>query len=197
MPAISFIPPDDRLPFARDIAALHLAAFPSSHFTTLFSIDLLENYYSTLLSFSDVVILAFDAEAVVGFIVAGTSLDDGVSEFVSVHRFSLATILLKNPSHLYFKIISALKLFSRRTPRFKRKPSYRLFSICVSPGIQGTGLGSQLLSTLDHYLASLSISSYGLSVKISNSAALSFYRSNGFLVDYCDGDLYFLSKRLP
>jgi len=176
---------------------LHLTAFPSSHFTTLFSINLLESYYSKLLSYSDAVIIAFDAENVVGFILAGTNLGYGVSKFVSAYRFSLFAILLKNPSHLCSKIISALNLPFRRTSRYKSNHSYRLFSICVSPGIQGKGLGSQLLSSLEYYLASSSISSYGLSVKSSNSAAVRFYLMNGFLVDRSDGDLCFMSKGLP
>jgi len=185
---------DNVLDYIDAIAEIHHLAYDDGHFTSLFSLGVLKNYYLELISYSDVTIVVIDDNRVVGFLISGQHVSKGIASFIKHKRFYLANILLRNPRFLFQKLVTTFysKLFSS-TPT---KASFRLLSIAVSSQIQSNGAGAFLLAELEALLKRENIAEYGLSVRLSNIRALNFYIKNGFVLEKSSNGTCYMIKGL-
>ena len=179
---------------ALKMSDLHQKSLDTSHFTSFLGDELLSAYFQTLLVFSDIVLLAYLNNSVVGYIIAGRRLNIGVDMFIRNHSLGILLRLFRNiqffPSKLYQLFLKLTK-----TSRFSSQ-GFRLFSICVDPSIQRQGLGSNLLTHFERKLCTFGFTGYGLSVKHANSRAINFYVRNGFTTEFCTNNSIFYTKTL-
>lgn len=163
------------------IAKVHFNAYSKWHFTSCFSKEKLKAYYQDLINCSDLSIVAFNKNAVIGFIVAGLNVSKGVTKFTVGNRLYLAILLLTHPNFLIQKVLTKF------TSKFnKTKPSeanFRLLSIAVSTNQQSNGIGTQMLSFFETTLKERGVLKYGLSVRSLNKSGVRFYERNGFLFE--------------
>jgi ribosomal protein S18 acetylase RimI-like enzyme len=172
---------NDGIFICKKIAKIHLDSYSSNHFTSGFSLDKLAEYYLCLIDASDLSFIATEDNEVLGFVISGTDLADGVKNFIDENRFWLLLQLLKRPQ------ILCEKLFDVVRGKFHfSKPSeakYRLLSIATASNVRSLGVGSAMLKFLERELIAKNINIYGLSVKYLNISAIRFYERNGFLIE--------------
>lgn len=182
--------------FIAQIAEIHSQSYSPDHFTASFCIDKLIEYNSALVLASDVSVIARDRENVIGFVIGGCNVSDGVRVFTTANRFWIIRQLIKHPKVLFFKMVGLF--ISRIFPIKPSKASFRLLSIATRPGTQSKGIGMSMLDFLEKELLRRSIVAYGLSVKIDNVRAINFYEKNGFNFEkmYLDSS-YYIKKLKP
>ena len=174
--------------YSRKIAEIHKSAYSKNHFTSCFSQEKLEEYYACLVEASDLSVIAVTGEAIeglknnqdkaVGFIIAGRSVSNGVTNFIKSNRMYVFYVMLINPMFLVQKIFTQILLkFIKVTPS---KAKFRLLSISVLSGSQSTGVGKAMLESFEKELLGRGVECYGLSVRAINKRAISFYERNGF-----------------
>ena len=191
---IQKIDPNDSEKYLNKIAELHKLAFTQDHFSSLFEAKTLENYYSHLLSNSDLALVCIYGNKLIGFAVAGNRVSQGVRSFINQHRLQLFFKLIKHPKMLAFFVFRTFfnKFFKQRSSKAK----YRLTSIAVAPDHQAMGIGRMLLKALEAELKNMGIDTYGLSVKSSNSSAMKFYERNGFETEIMEFQAKYLIKEI-
>lgn len=177
-----------------DIVVTHHTSYDSNHFTSCFSISKLRDYYLSLIRYSDLTILIIDEGKVVGFIISGENVSQGVNSFVKYNRLYLIKILLANPHFLYQKLrglfSSKLSIVSPSNAKF------RLLSISVNKTKQSSGIGGVLLNEFERAIKEQGYEQYGLSVRFVNVRAINFYIKNGFLLEKVSNGTAYMIKRL-
>lgn len=173
-----------------DVANIHASAYSAGHFTSNFSFEKLKEYNRNLIENSDMTLVAKDGERVVGFLISGVAVSQGVKKFTQNNRLYLIWMLLGRPWTLVNKV--AGMLHTLLLPVQPSSAKYRLLSIATRPGSQSHGVGKLLMESLERELRKHGVSSFGLSVKKKNVRAVKFYKENGFELESEHlGSLYF------
>jgi len=177
-----------------EIARMHYTAYSKKHFTSIFGLDKLKEYYKDLIESSDLSLFFLDNGVSVGFIVSGEHISKGVSIFINKNRFYILFKLLTHPRFLIEKMIDTMKTF---IPKAETQVSkYRLMSIAVDSKLQSNGYGKKMLDDLENYLVKDLKKSYGLSVRKENDKAVKFYERNGFIKELETTDSYYFIKNI-
>jgi ribosomal protein S18 acetylase RimI-like enzyme len=172
----------------RQVAAVHMTAFPESALTML-GTEAVRRYYEwQLVGPHDVVALSalIDSE-LVGFCFGGI-FRGAMSGFVRKNRrFLIGHVLahpylMRNPIFRDRLAAGARVLRSRSQPKgpAPRPPSQRLnhfgiLAIAVHPGRQGLGIGKLLMAEAEHAARRQGFREMGLTVNPGNQQAVEFY----------------------
>lgn len=171
---------DDAI-ICNQIAKIHIDSYSGGHFTSGFSLNKLSEYYLCLVEASDLSFVAVENDEVLGFVISGVHLADGVKKFIVENRFWLLLQLLKRPKILYEKLVEFLGgVFHISKPS---EAKFRLLSIATDPRVRSLRVGSAMLKFLERELIARNINIYGLSVRDLNISAIRFYERNGFLIE--------------
>jgi ribosomal protein S18 acetylase RimI-like enzyme len=180
------------------IAAIHKDAYPPDHFSTKFSLRMLEKYYYEFLKESQFSLLVTDEfNYVSGFLIVDyfDNIKKARRYFILKNIISIIMVLIKNPQHLLLIITNILnKLISKSN--LKSKAEMKLLSIAVSKKKQNRSFGKLLLDTCEDQLKKNNINLYGLTVRKSNDQALRFYIKNGFVEEYSNSQTISLIKTI-
>jgi ribosomal protein S18 acetylase RimI-like enzyme len=160
------------------IAVLHKKAFPKYHFTSRFSIKLLENYFRYLIKYLEFshMILGENNE-LYGYMIGGSKSSQAISAFNRDYGFQILIILLKNPSFIWEKILSILYgLFGKEA---KESKTFSGYIICVDPDIK-VHVGLALIKHFEKKLTENNINEYYVSVRSNNYKVIEMYQSMNF-----------------
>lgn len=163
------------------VAQIHRGAYSGGHFTSTFDLSHLVEYNRLMISHSEVSMVVIEDQCVLGYLIAGENVSNGVSEFISANRLYLIGRFLRHPQFLIAKIY--WKLLTTLTKTRKSAATFRLLSIATAPAAQSHGVGARLLSELEGRLKDRGVKMYGLSVLTRNTRAVEFYKRHGFLLD--------------
>ena len=163
------------------VANIHRGAYSHGHFTSTFDLPHLIYYNRCLIAKSDISLIAVEGGHVLGYLIAGENVSDGVSEFIRSNRFYLIGRFLRHPEFLLARIY--WKFLVTFNPAPASTATFRLLSIATAPAAQSRGVGARLLSALEGRLKDCGVEKYGLSVLTRNARAVEFYRRHGFLFD--------------
>ncbi|MCT7911799.1 GNAT family N-acetyltransferase [Arcobacter lacus] len=178
------------------ISKIHKSSYSKIHFTSYFSLDLTEKYYSYFINNKDSKIFVLTKnEEFLGFIVCGENISKQLTLFKKEQRLEILKTAILNPWVVSKKIITSVfnKFFDIQT-NFN-ETNFLILSI-VSSG-QEKGLGSLLLEHLKNYGLKNGINKIGLYVRISNISAINAYLKNGYkIVGYTSGQYYMEQNNL-
>lgn len=166
------------------MAAIHLRAYSTKHFTSRLPAGVLVEYYRSFLSGGAeawVATMAEDSlqERIVGFAVFGRGIDSKIAEFTRANTAAIIRASMRYPLIAGRKAARRLLLKSAcRRPR--RAAAYLLLSIAVAES--GRGFGGRLLDALLSRAAEDGASTVGLYVNADNVDAINAYVRRGFLM---------------
>lgn len=177
-----------------EIAIVHKNAFSKSHFTSFFSIQLLEKYYAYFLEGDSETWLQKDDDGtILGFVIFGKNLDVKIKEFKFQYKMEIIKTALLNPT------ASIIKLFSNVYYRFFsiidsfEEAESMILSIAVNG--RGKGTGSKLLSFVSEYNTKKNVDGVGLYVRVDSTYAVNFYLKNNYrILGYTSG-LYYMERK--
>jgi hypothetical protein len=89
--------------YVKSIEAIHGAAYSRDHFTSTSGSKYLERYNALLIETADVALVCLVDRNVVGFLIAGDNVAEGVARFTDANRLWLAARLKGNPVHFWEK----------------------------------------------------------------------------------------------
>ncbi|WP_337872179.1 GNAT family N-acetyltransferase [Ignavibacterium sp.] len=176
------------------IVRLHKLLFDKEHFTALFNEQLLEKYFTELLSKSSYKIAAYHNEEMVGYLIAGENLDNALKKFSKENFIKILLVLLLNPRFLFEKISDALSKFFYQ--RRKSSAPMRLFLIASKHNENIKGVGKLLVESFENYLIEHNVNTYGLSVRKHNKTAIGFYKKIGLKEEFRNHKSIFFIKKL-
>ena len=134
------------------ISGLHKYTFDRDHFTSTFSDDFLNEFYSYLIKNNEFSYVALaENKNLVGFVVAGFKSKDSVDKFVKNNYLKLFFILLNNPKFFLQKIKGVFERISKNQ-KVSAARELRLLSIVVNKDSQQKGVGSALLKFFEDEL---------------------------------------------
>ena len=162
------------------IANIHKRSYSPEHITSHYPINLLVRFYGEISKGNDYCYVAIDDNKIVGFLFAGNKTRVAVNSFISQNYFNIGLVVLRHPSF----ILSSIKGFIDRflTKKSSGRSGITLLSISVDPLSMKKGVGKKMLIHFENNLKKNHYSIYGLSVRKSNSKAISFYKKNKFRV---------------
>lgn len=168
-----------------NICLIHKRSFDSSHFTSVLPFNVLKKYYDKIISNCEYKVMIYenDSNYPVGFAIGSKNVSGILNSFIREQFFTLIFILLKNPIFLFEKISSIIFSFTSKEPTASKAEAV-LLSISVNPELEMRGKGLIVLSEFENVLKEAGIKTYNLGVRRSNKKAISFYKRNGFLLDY-------------
>lgn len=178
------------LMYGESISNVHHHAYSKKHLTSFFSEKKLIEYYQNIIEASDLSIISLDSESsvmekkeqnVLGFIIAGYHVSNGVSKFLENNKLYVLWVMIKHPTFLMQKIRSII--ISRIQRPQLSQADFRLLSIAVDSNSQSHGIGKGMLKFFEEVLHGKKIDCYGLSVKNTNVRAISFYERQGFVLE--------------
>lgn len=168
------------------VVTIHKKAFNDFFLTQLGDKFLWVYYYSVSKNKNSILIGYYDDEKLLGFSCA-TFLSRGFHKNLvkeNLLRFGIIGIKLifTKPGSL----IRILKNFSKSNKSIKDDGNYaELLSIGVYPGIQGSGIGKQLLTELERQLSFNGIKLLSLTTDFyKNDKTIGFYKSLGYEIMY-------------
>jgi hypothetical protein len=161
-----------------DISLLHKKAFPKSHFTANFSINLLNYYFASLIEEFSFNYVLFDNSTLQGYLIGGIHPKIGVNNFIKAHIWGVAKTLLMNPRFIPEKIFELFK----RSDSWESDDLPTIYIIASNPGFKG-GAGKKLLEEFEKDIKSENYNKYTLSVRKENIRAIDFYKRNNFVLD--------------
>lgn len=190
------IPEDQTSSFSARIAEIHENSYSQGHFTATFGREKLAEYNLRLIENSDITLVATEGDQLLGFVIAGETVSQGVSRFIAENRAFLIQKLLVHPDFLLQKVADKLRsVFKKESASDVR---FRLLSIATAPSRQSSGVGAALLRTLEQHLIQRGVEEYGLSVLSKNKRAVAFYLRMGFTLEKeVAGSSYFKKKTNP
>lgn len=178
------------------IIDLHKNSFTSNHFSAVFSVALLNEYFKKLLSSNKYNFLFFDDDngRLSGYVIAGYNYKTVVNEFTKENLLQLIWVMIKNPKFLVEKISETYnRLFNLG---FEPKASCRLYLIAVRDEDKGKGVAKKLISYLEQELIKDGIKEYGLSVRTGNNEAIRFYNKNDYIIEFQKSNSIYYYKEL-
>jgi ribosomal protein S18 acetylase RimI-like enzyme len=163
------------------IVDVHMRSFKGFFLTFLGPAFLRELYTATLVEPSGVIYVAENEEGICGF-VSGTSYISGFYKrllYLRWWRFALASIasVLRRPSALP----RLLRAFTMPAQTSQLDTQATLMSIAVSPELQGSGIGKQLVEVFFTEMCRLGAKAINLTTdRDNNDRANRFYQNLGF-----------------
>lgn len=176
------------------IASVHRAAYSPDHLSAHFSSGMARSYYLHLATAASIVVVATEDDRVVGFVIGGDHIGEGVARFRRENRLNLARLALKQPKSVVRRAMRMAN--SKKRGNLMTGPALRLTSVAIAPAAQGSGLFSDLLATFEVAGLDLGFDDYGLSVQSTNKRALAAYLRADMKIDFEFDDSVYLSKRL-
>lgn len=179
----------------RHIAKVHKKVYSNSHFTSLFSSELLEVFYSYFLENGSSILLALnDKNDIQGFIVSGIDISNNISRFKSEKRFDIWLTAILHPLAATKKMITQMynKLFIKHE-RYN-ETYYLILSIAVSE--QRKGIGTLLLNEATSLAQKQGYTHLGLYVRVGNISALNLYLKNNYKIRFYFNDQYYMEKEI-
>ncbi|MCG3677409.1 GNAT family N-acetyltransferase [Aliarcobacter butzleri] len=178
------------------ISKIHKSSYSKIHFTSYFSLDLTEKYYSYFINNKDSKIFVLTKnKKILGFVVCGENISKQLTLFKREQRLQILKTVIINPYIVFKKVIINIfnKLFDSQINY--RETNFLILSI-VSSG-EEKGLGSLLLEYVKKYGLKNDINKIGLYVRISNISAINAYLKNGYkIVGYTSGQYYMEQNNL-
>ncbi len=177
----------------KNIAGVHKKVYSKSHFTSLFSLELLEVFYSYFLDNGSSILLAVDDKKnIQGFIVSGVDISDKINKFKSEEKFNIWFTALLHPITATKKIITQIynKLFIKYEEF--NEASYLILSIAVA--VQRKGIGSLLLNEAILMSQKQEYKNLGLYVRVGNISALNLYLKDNYKIIAYTSDQYYMEK---
>lgn len=177
----------------KNIAKVHKKVYSKSHFTSLFSLELLEVFYSYFLNSGSSILLAVDDKKdIQGFIVSGIDISDKISKFKSEERFNIWLTALLHPVTATKKMITQIynKLFIKHQEY--NEADYLILSIAVA--VQRKGIGSSLLNEVTLMSQKQEYKNLGLYVRVGNISALNLYLKDNYKIIAYTSDQYYMEK---
>ena len=185
------------------VVLIHKKAF-NDFFLTKLGDKFLWLYYSTVSKNKNGILIGYyEGENLLGFSCA-TYLSRGFySTLVKDNFVKFAIIGIKLVFTKPGSLIRILKNFSKSDISIRDDGNYaELLSIGVNPGMQGSGIGKQLLVDLEEQLSQKGIKQLSLTTDYyKNDKAIGFYKSLGYeimykFIAYPDRKMYRLIKNL-
>ena len=174
----------------KNIAKVHKKVYSKSHFTSLFSLELLEKFYNYFLNNGSSILLAVDDKKdIQGFIVSGISIPDKISKFKSEERFNIWLTAILHPMTATKKMMTQIynKLFIKHEEF--NEADYLILSIAVA--IQRKSIGSSLLNEVTLLSQEKGYKNLGLYVRVVNVSALNLYLKDNYkIIAYSSGQYY-------
>jgi len=174
----------------KKIAQIHKEVYSKSHFTSLFSIELLIEFYSYYLKNGSSIILSLnDNQEIEGFIVFGVEIANKIQTFKSREKLNIWITAIKNPLVSIKKVTRSVynRLFDKGSDF--TETDYLILSIAVAT--QRKGIGSLLLREVNKRGNELNFQKIGLYVRVGNTMALNLYLKNGYkIISYLQGQYY-------
>jgi len=177
----------------KNIAKVHKKVYSKSHFTSLFSLELLEVFYSYFLNNGSSILLAVDDKKdIQGFIVSGIDIPDKINKFKSEEKFSIWFTAILHPITATKKMMTQVynKLFIQHT-KFD-EADYLILSIAVA--VQRKGIGSSLLNEVTLLSQEKGYKNLGLYVRVGNVSALNLYLKDNYKIIAYTSDQYYMEK---
>lgn len=178
------------------ISKIHKSSYSKIHFTSYFSLDLTEKYYSYFINNKDSKIFVLTKnKKILGFVVCGKNIADQLTLFKKEQRLEIFKTAILNPWVVSKKIIISVfnKFFDIQT-NFN-ETNFLILSI-VSSG-EEKGVGSLILDYIKNYGIENNINKIGLYVRISNISAINAYLKNDYkIVGYTSGQYYMEQNNL-
>jgi ribosomal protein S18 acetylase RimI-like enzyme len=172
------------------IAEIHRNSYSKIHFTSYFSLELTQKYYSYFINNTDSKIFVLrKKQEILGFVVCGINISSRLTLFKKEQRLEIFKTAIFNPFVVFKKIIVSVfnKFFDVQT-NFN-ETDYLILSI-VSSGKE-KGLGSLLLEHVGNCEQKNNVNKIGLYVRISNIVAINAYLKNGYkIIGYVSGQYY-------
>lgn len=174
----------------KNIAKVHKKVYSKSHFTSLFSLGLLEIFYSYFLDDGSSILLSLDNKKdIQGFIVSGIDIPDKISKFKSEEKLNIWFTALLHPISAAKKMITQIynKLFIKHEEY--NGAEYLILSIAVA--VQRKGIGSSLLHEITLISQKQKYKNLGLYVRVGNISALNLYLKDNYkIMAYTSGQYY-------
>jgi len=179
----------------KKIAEVHKKVYSESHFTSLFSLKLLEIFYSFFLDKGSSILLALnDKNDIQGFIVVGIDISDKISLFKSDNIFDIWLTAMLHPLAATKKVITQIynKLFIKYEKYIET--DYLILSIAVSK--QRKGIGNLLLNEAALIAQKQGYTHLGLYVRVGNVSALNLYLKDHYKIKVYLAGQYYMEKEI-
>lgn len=179
----------------RELTQLHKILFDPKHFTSQFSESKLEKYFRFIWQYSQFCYIAYDEDSlkIIGYLFAGENVGRGVKKFYISEFFYLSQLLLRSPEFLIEKLS---EVFIRDKKNRTSKANMRLYLIAALSNNEYKGIGKLLINNLEEDLKKSGIRFYGLSVRIHNTNAISFYHHLDFQNEFQSRKSIYLIKNI-
>lgn len=177
----------------KNIAKVHKEVYSKAHFTSLFSLELLEVFYKYFLNNGSSILLALDNKKnIQGFIVSGVDIPHKISHFKSKKKLDIYKTAILHPITAIKKAFSTVntKLFSQYSSYDESK--YLILSIAVTR--QRKGIGSLLLNEALLMSKQQKYKKLGLYVRVENIGALNLYLKNNYKIIAYTSNQYYMEK---
>lgn len=176
------------------VAKIHKKAWRADHFSSRLSIPLLQVYYGNILKHNPYCFVAERNNNIIGFATGGSNTRVAIKEFIKENFFSMLIVVIKNPSFLLSRIKNYFAIMSSSNT-VNSIANVRLLAIAVDPEIEGKGVATALLRTLENAVKSDGHKYFGLSVHKDNERAIRLYDSLGWQVEKKEGSaIYYIMK---
>ena len=178
-----------------NIARIHKAAYPPDHFTSRFSVKMLESMYFELWKVCKYSYVAVNNSGdVMGMILGdnGRKIIEAKNNFYKKNILAMTLASLRNPE--FIKEIIVKKVFYKKNKN-QSKALIRLVSIAVAPEYQRSNVGKVLMKVFEKALIADNIYLYGTSAKASNTKVINFDKYHGMQEEYRDETgIYFIKE---
>jgi len=177
---------------AKTIAVLHKQVFGEISFTTSFSILLLTKFFEKLIEHMKYSIIMKGNEEMVGYLFAGTNINQIINGFQKENIIKIFFCLLQNPRFIPEKVIGLVKKFNQKNKETGNELS--LYLIAVNTGLGKRGFGKGLINYFEELIKDDNEKSYTLSVRKNNQRAIDFYIRNN-LIQIGEDDKSFIFRK--
>lgn len=161
------------------ISLVHKKAYGKSHFTSLFSSNLLSDYYRYFLTGESKILIYVESDEILGFIVFGKSISKKIKHFKKNNKLLIFFTALKNP-------LSSFKILLKKVIKFKisknkfRESSFILLS--VASMASNKKVGYKLMKAMINEAIYNKETNIGLYVNMNNFRALNLYKKLNFKI---------------
>jgi ribosomal protein S18 acetylase RimI-like enzyme len=164
-----------------ELSKLHKNIFGKTHFSSTFSLPLLEKYFYELLAHNQYKFVSIENEKITGYLIAGKNVDEPVNKFFKKNIFQIFITLMLNPIFIIEKILYFILKFAWKKENVHCN-HVSVYLIAVDSRIQNKGIGKRLLKFFEDDLIKYKIFNYTLAVRKNNKNAIEFYQKNNFSV---------------
>lgn len=184
--------------YLNSVAELHKVTYEQDHFTSKFSVRMLEKYYEEIIADNSYTFVAIDeTNEVVGVALAGEKTKISIKRFIRKYWADLLFVLLQNPSFVVNKVKDFFIIFSKRGQAKNTSIApVRYLNLVVSKKLQKRGIGQMLQNEFESALKRDGITMFGSSVKKSNQKSINLQLKNGCEIEYETDTMVYFIKRL-